>query len=166
VARARRDLTLAGYDFVELNQKFHQYLPPSSRPRAHWVGSEAAPDVTALNALRDTLWSGSPVGYGYPEYVRGWHALAGELREAGVPYLVELSLAPWRGRRYDDPRSAADEGALIREVARGARVVLLDWPLRRRAEGDFEPVRAELEEAGARVVSVDTSCGRPGARVW
>ena len=165
VSEARRDLALGGYDFVELSHKFHQYLPPEGRPRAHWIGSEAAPDVTALNALGDTLWTGRPVGYGYPEYVRGWHALAGELREAGVPYSVQISLAPWRGPRYDDPRSQDDENRLIREVARGARVVLLDWPERRRGEGDFEPVRAELERAGARVVAVETACGRPGSRL-
>jgi hypothetical protein len=160
VAEARRVLALGGYDAVMLNQKFHQYRSGGG----HWIASAAAPDVTRLNRLEDTLWTAPPDAYGYARYVAGWHALAAELRAAAVPYAVSLSLATWRGRSYDDPGSPADESALIREAAKGARLVLLDWPERKRGR-DFAAARTELEAAGVRVVAMDGACGQPGARL-
>jgi hypothetical protein len=159
VAEARRMLERGGYDAVMLNHKLHQY-----RSEGHWLGGPAAPDVTALNRLGDTLWTAPPSGYGYPEYVAGWHALASDLRAGGVPYGVILSVAPWRRRTLPGSDSASDENALIREVARGARVVLLDGRVGKRG-ALFVAVQRELEAAGARVVPIDSSCGLPGSRL-
>jgi hypothetical protein len=164
VAEARRVTELGDYDAVMLNQKLHQYRRFPRSGSGHWIASPAALDVTALNRLADTLWTAPPRGYGYADYVAGWRALAADLRRGGVPYAVTLSLAPWRGERYDDPSTPADESAWIREVARGARLVLLDAPVARRGR-DFAAAQAELEAAGARVVPVDSSCSRPGARL-
>ena len=86
--------------------------------------------------------------------MQGWHALAADLRQAGVPYGVEISIAPWVGDFYEDPRTPISENPLIREAARGARVVLLDWRLARRG-AEFASARSELEAAGARVVPMD-----------
>lgn len=156
VAEARRVLELGGYDAVMLNHKLHQYLPAAG---GHWIGSPKAPDVTTLNRLQDTLWSTPPKGYEYLDYVQGWHDLAADFRQAGVPYGVEISIAPWVGDFYEDPRTPISENRLIREAARGARVVLLDWPRARRG-AEFATVRSELEAAGARVVPMEGNCGK------
>lgn len=154
VALAKRALEVGGYDAIALNQKFHMYRAP------YWIGSEKARDVAALRADGDdTLWSAPPRGYGYPEYVTGWVALANDLRAAGVPYaIVDFPAWPWERERADDPSTPArDEGRSIREVAKGARIVLLERHARSDPRG-LEAWAAELRAAGVEVFWMDTSC--------
>jgi hypothetical protein len=153
VAQAKRALELGGYDAIALNEKFHQHQQP------HWIGSAAAPTPAALRESRDTLWTAAAPGYGYPEYVEAWSALARELRAAQIPYAI-TALANWRWlhRGADDPATPRDEARMIREVLEGARIVLVD----RRDRGDpagRDAWAARLEAAGAEVVWVDQSCG-------
>jgi hypothetical protein len=153
VSMALRAIQIGGYDAIELNHKFSQYREPM------WIGGPLARDAVELRRLADaTLWSAPPIGYGYPEYVRGWAALAKDLRAAGVPYSVNLQTWPWLVRFSDDPASPADEGALVREAVLGARYVLLDrWA--RADHSGLAAFAAELGRAGVDVVWIDTRCG-------
>jgi hypothetical protein len=160
VAEARRALAELGADAVYLGHKLHQYR----RGANHYVASAAAPDVTALNQLRDTLWSAPPKDYGYTDYVRGWRDLARDLRAGGVPYAVLLPSALFAGGRYDDLRSLFDDEAeWLREAAEGARVVLLDRSPRVSA-ARADAIRQKLSAAGAQVVPIDTRCPMPDTR--
>lgn len=155
VAAAQRAIATGGYDAVLLNQKFHQY-----RDGPHWIGGPEARDAEALRKIGDdTLWSAPPRGYGYPEYIAGYAALAADLRAAGVPYAFEMPQWPWLETRADDPSTPdRDEAKLIREAARGARIAMLD-PGRGKSPASFEKFAAELRDAGVQVVIVQFNCG-------
>lgn len=162
VAEMRHVLAAGGYDAVDLNHKLHQFRPRRFRAPQHWIASGEVKDVTSLNATGDTYWTAPPRAYGYAEYVAGWSAMARDLREAGIPYTVLLNAGPWMGTDYDDPASPADEAAAIREVALGARAVLLDGGRGPLGLGGTRAER-ELRARGVRVVPMDSSCGRPGS---
>jgi hypothetical protein len=116
------------------------------------------PDVAALNALGDTYFSAPPAGYGYPEYVEGWAALAADLRAAGVPYAVNLNAGVW-GTFYDDPATPdRDEARAIQQAALGASLVLLVPPAPN-AAALGEAAERQLRAAGARVVTYQPACG-------
>lgn len=154
VAAAKRAIEIGGYDAILLNQKFHQY-----QDGPHWIGGPKAPDVAALRKIGDdTLWSAPPRGYGYPEYVEGYAALAADLRAAGVPYAFEMPTWAWLERRADDPATPRDEAQMIREAARGARIAMLD-PGRGGAQDRFQALVAELRRAGVEVVITRYDCG-------
>lgn len=154
VAAAKRAIAVGGYDAVLLNQKFHQY-----QDGPHWIGGPKAPDAEALRRIGDdTLWTAPPRGYGYPEYVEGYAALAADLRAAGVPYAFEMRTWPWLERDADDPSTPRDEAKLIREAARGARIALLD-PGRGLSQRGFEAFADELRRAGVEVVITRFDCG-------
>jgi hypothetical protein len=154
VKLAAQALEIGGYDAVSLNQKFHMYQ------KHYWVGSDLFPDPAAVRkATDDNPWTAPPRGYGYPEYVAGWSALAADLRAAGVPYAIDaLSAWPWVRDRADDPATRdRDEGRTIRDVVRGARLVLMDKA--RRDPAGLQRWVAELRAAGVEVVPIDTNCG-------
>jgi hypothetical protein len=157
VAEAKRAIEQGGYDAIDLNNKFFQYRRPN------WIGSPEVPDVEALERARDEgYWTAPPKGYGYPEYVEGWAALARDLRAAGVPYSVALDARTFQGRGADDPSTPEkDEAAEIRSVARGARFVLLgtDGPPRA-----VDTALASLDGSGARVFQTAWHCGTRKAR--
>jgi hypothetical protein len=153
VEQAKRALEIGGYDAIALNAKFHQYREP------WWIASPRAPDVaTVRERWEDGLWTAPPRGYGYAEYVEGWVALAADLRAAGVPYAItSLPAWPWPKVGADDPATRdRDEGRMIRDVVRGARIALLET---RRDAAGLEAWAAELTRAGVEVVRVDTRCG-------
>jgi hypothetical protein len=155
VAQAKRALEVGGYDAIAYGHKFHQYR------EEHWIGGREVPDVAALRRKGDdTFWTAKPVGYGYPEYVQGWVALARDLRAAGVPYaMTTLSTWPWIGPNLDDPSTpAVNEMELIHEVVRGARIVLLERTAVR-DQPALEAFAASVAAAGAEVVRIDTRCG-------
>ena len=115
VAEAREAIRVGGYDAIELNHKIHQYRGQ------HWIGSAAIPNVSAIDSTGDTYWTAQPTGYGYREYISGWSSLAAELRAAGVPYQVTISIRAWSGNSYDDPSTADyDEAEAIRGVIRSS----------------------------------------------
>lgn len=155
VAEAKRALALGGYDAILLNQKFHQY-----QGEAQWIGGPQARDVAALRKNGDdTLWSAPPRGYGYPEYVQGYAALAADLRAAGVPYQFEMRAWPWLVREADDPTTPdRDEAQMIRGAALGARIALLDAG-RGVDHAGFLNFADELRRAGVRVVIIRPECG-------
>lgn len=155
VAEAKRAIALGGYDAVLLNQKFHQY-----QEGPHWIGGPHAPNAEALRRIGDdTLWSAKPRGYGYPEYVEGYAALAADLRAAGVPYQFEMRSWPWLPREADDPATPdRDEAHMIREVALGARIALLDAG-RGVDRAGFSKFADELRRAGVHVVVIRPECG-------
>ena len=153
VAEAKRAMAVGGYTAIALVNKFHQY----GAEKGHWIGSGRVSDVASLDRVPDTLFSAAPSDYGYAAYVAGWAALARDLRAAGVPYAVEIQ-SPEFFARADDPSTAADEGALIREAARGASLVLLDrWRIT--TDASLRAATADLEAHGARVVPVKAECG-------
>jgi len=156
VREAKKAVLAGAYDAVDLNHKLHQYRAGAD----HWIGGSAAPDVSSLVKSGDTFWSARPRGYGYPEYVAGWAALARELREAGVPYNVILGAYAWTGDALDDPRSAANEAELVREVADGASSVLVDRSGGHPSEAALDSIVRRLVAHGARVWVVDQSCGQ------
>jgi hypothetical protein len=153
VAMAKRSIEIGGYDAVLLNHNFFMYQQP------FWIGTDAIPDVAALRADGDTRWSAPPRGYGYPEYVEGWVALARDLRAANVPFAVQLNQWPWLVQNADDPSTTdRDEGRMIRGAASGARIFLLE----RRARSDvagLDAFASELRTAGVEVVWTDSLCG-------
>jgi len=152
VREAQRAIALGHYDAVMLNNKFAQFR----RDGGYWIGSENARDVAHVQAeSRATLWTSPPLDYGYSDYVRGWAALGRDLQAAGVPYAVWVGIGAWR-RSYDDRRTPLDEGQLIRETARGARLVLLQQPI---PEPEFARVAGQLRNAG-----VEAVVRGPGAR--
>jgi hypothetical protein len=152
VAEAKRALAVGGYTAIHLNQKLFQY----ASPQGHWIGGGVA-DVEQINRKGETPWTAPPSGYGYPQYVAGWSALARELRAAGVHYAVDLQ-GPELFERGDDPATPAHEGAMIREVARNARLVLLDRYAATK-EATLRAAIADLETHGARVVRIQSDCG-------
>lgn len=154
VELAKRAVELGHYDAIDLNQKFSMYR------REHWIDSAAVPDTAKLRARgAETLWTAPPKGYGYPEYVEGWAALSRDLRAAGVPYAVSgLSAWPWIRDRADDPSSPRDEGKMIEEAVRGARLVIVERHARSDPAGLLRWA-AELEAAGVQVAWIDTRCG-------
>lgn len=159
VAEAKRALAAGGYDAIVLNQKFHQYREQKG---GYWLGSERLPDPSAIRAGGDTPLTAPPLGYGYPDYVAGWSALAAELRAAGVPYAVtDLPADPFLDRADDPATPDRDEAQAIREVLRGAAVVLLDQG-RWSREARIEALAAELRGAGVDVIRVDSRCGLGG----
>lgn len=155
VQEARSALQIGGYDSVDLNHKLHQFLFGP-----HWIQSTTVPNVATLDARADTFWSAPPVGYGYSEYVQGWYALAADLRAARVPYSVTIALRAWLGASFDDKTTPTlDEGALIREVMKGARVVLLDNDRAATPPETLDQARREIEASGPRVIPIDQTCG-------
>lgn len=153
VAEAKRAMVVGGYDAILLNQKLWQY----ALPQGYWIGGGVAPDVAQMNRSGDGGLTAPPSGYGYPQYVAGWTSLARDLRAAGVPYAVDVQ-SPEYFARADDASTDVDEGALIREVARGASLVLLDrW--RVTTDQSLRAATTDLEAHGARVVLTQTSCG-------
>jgi len=154
VAEAKRAMEQGGYDAISLNHKFHQF-----RYEPQWIGSRTIPDVATLRAKGDdTYWTAPPRDYGYPEFVAGWAALGADLRAAGIPYEVEIPIWPWIETDADDPSTPADEGKMITEVARGARVAILDANQRRRPPRFFAYAE-DLRKHGVTVVITDFSCG-------
>lgn len=155
VQEAKRALQAGGYDAIDLNHKIHQYRAGAE----HWIGGSATPDVAALVKSGDTLWSAQPRGYRFPQYIAGWAALARELRAAAVPYNVILGAYVWTGDALDDPRSAANEAELVREVADGASSVLVDRSAGHPSEAVLDSIVRRLTAHGAKVWIVDQSCG-------
>jgi len=151
-------ITVGNYDAVFLNHKFNQYLP--SRPPPYWGGS-LAPDVATYMTVDDLAqWSSPAADYGYSDYVTGWEAFADDLEAAGIPFAIELSPFVWRGE-YDDPAtSEIDEGAVLRDVARRARWVLMERFPPQFSDAQFAAVVADVEGPGvATVVPYNLSCG-------
>jgi hypothetical protein len=145
VAEARKALEIGGYDAILLNDKLGQYR----RQDGHWLGG-LVHNVEELNREPRTLWSAPPDGYGYPEYVAGWAALGRDLRAAGVPYAVWMGAAAWQGRGLDDSHTAdVDEGALVRETVRGARLFLAT---KAPPPADLEAIERELRARGGNLV--------------
>lgn len=148
-----------GYDAVDLNQKFHLYLP--TNPPQWWATSHT-PDVATY--LTDDMgrWSSQPIAYGYPEYVEGWALLADDLISAGVPYTVTVSPMFWRPgfTGFDDPASAlVDEMATVRSVARRAAWLFLDKGAGGN-DGDVATATADVVANGsATVVPIHSGCG-------
>lgn len=153
VAEAREALRVGGYDAIELSQKLAQ------NRGGHWIGSIGASNVAAVEAAADTYWTAEPTGYAYREYVSGWSSLAADLRAAGVPYNVTISVRAWTGNSYDDGSTTDyDEAEAIRGVIRGASSALLDRP-RDSDPASMEAVRQQLAAYGVQVVFYDLTCG-------
>lgn len=158
VANAEADRVAGGFDYVELNQKFHQLRP--ANPSYAWGGPRAT-NVSGYFVTDDTLWSSEPSGYGYADYVAGWTALAQDLATAGVPFVVTLSANVWRpGFTYwDDPASpGVDEHEVIRAGARLAQIVFLDRSGSTQADVDAATVDLVATSA-AHVEVLDSNCG-------
>ncbi len=157
VAEFKEAIRVGGYDMVDLSHKLEQW-----QPGGWWFGAGSPPGVTnvaTLNAHDDTFWSAPPRGYGYSEYVQGWAQLGRDMRNAGVPYSLNMNLKAWTGNYYDDPSTlSVDEGELVREVMRGAKMVLMDGGLRA-AAATWATVEAQLRSYGATVIPYDWSCG-------
>lgn len=154
VREAGASMGVGGYDAIDLNHKLHQYQAP------HWIGTSGVRDVATLESRGDTFWTAQPVGYGYSTYVQGWHALAQEMRQAGVPYSVTIALRAWGGDSFDDKSTTSlNEADLVRDVLRNARIVLLDRPRATTAASLEEKAVADLTASGVRVVLVDQTCG-------
>ncbi len=155
---AKRAIELGQYDAVDLNHKFDQYSIPG-----FWLESDRYPTVTDYVESKDSVWSAAPQGYGYPEYVAGWNALAADLRRAGVPFAVRLQPNPWL-RTADDPASSQDERALILAGVQSASMVILDvGNAYGRTPDEWE---ALVGAKGARVFRVDGRCGFAHGEAW
>ncbi len=153
VEEAKRSLAVGGYDMVELNHKFQQF-----RAGEHWLGGFLAPDVATLHGLADTFWSAEPAGYRYAEYVAGWYALSLNLAMAGVPYAVTLPHQVWTSTKYDDASTpSVDEGALLRDAAERAALVMVDV-LDSYPSASWQALAQTIGSRGARVVRFDQSC--------
>jgi hypothetical protein len=158
IEHMRDAIEIGDYDYIDLNHKFHQYLP--NWP-GRWWGAELAPDVAAYLAYDDTMWSAPAANYGYAEYLAGWAAFADDLDLAGIPFSVSLTPFMWRAdTAYDDPATPeANEAEVIRGVARRAHQVLLERPQQVGA-AEYAAVVADIESAGvATVVPITSSCG-------
>lgn len=156
VPQVKRAITDGHATYVDLNHKLWQFHP-RLRGAGHEVGSAGIPDVAALR--REGGWSSAPIGYGYPQYVAGWHDLAGDLAAAGVPFSVTLGRGLWdRAAYFDDPTTPdVDESALLREVAeKRASHVFLEIDGDR---GGAERVANRLRAMGRSVTVTDSSCG-------
>lgn len=108
---------------------------------------------------REGGWRSALIGYGYPQYVAGWHDLAGDLVATGVPFSVTFGRGLWGGGAYfDDPTTPdVDESALLREVAeKRASHVFLEIDGNR---GGAERVANHLRAIGRSVTVTDSSCG-------
>jgi len=106
-----------------------------------------------------TFWSAPPAGYGYPQYVQGWAQLARDLRNAGVPYAARLPLRAWTETFFDDTStSSVDEAALVREVMRGAKLLLIDRAASIPA-AIWATAEAQMRSYGAVVIPIEESCG-------
>jgi Fibronectin type III domain len=158
VAEAGKLRPIANVDFVELNQKFNQYLP--STP--HWIGAPGSifEDVHEVNVSGDSPWTAPPIGYGLAEYLQGWRALAADLRAAGVPFAVQSTPLSFLGNLYyDDPRTPGDDTELIREATRDADLVLLSRYPQNATDAVFRDIvgdlRAALAPHGGRVVVME-----------
>jgi hypothetical protein len=150
VWEAGEAMKVGGYDAVDLNHKLHQYQSPA------FVGGVQAPNV---GAIQDTMWTAAPTGYGYSEYVQGWHALSQDLRRAGIPYTVTIALRAWAGTSFDDKSTAVNEADLVREVMKGARTVLLDQPKSQINQAVVDQAIQGLAAYGARGILIDQTCG-------
>jgi hypothetical protein len=159
VALAKRSIEIGGYDAVLLNEKFHMYREP------YWIGSEAAPDVAALRARGDdTLWSAPPRDYTAKEYLEGWSALARDLRAAGVPYaLLGFPAGPWNHLRGEGGDEAAADDQVVKQVASGARLVMLPRKAYRGPARASEWA-ADFRARGVEVHWFDTACGMKSSR--
>jgi hypothetical protein len=154
VAEAKEGLRLGGYTTIDLNHKLHQY-----QYGAYSIGTRFS-SVAAVEASGDTVWSASPAGYGYTEYVQGLAALAQELRAAGVPYSFTIPLRSWSGDSFDDKTTTGlNEANLIRDIMLGAKVVYLDRPTATTPAGMLESATADLAARGVRAIAIDGDCG-------
>jgi len=153
VAEAKEAIRVGGYTAIELNHKLPQYR------MGHWIGLAGANDVTTLDAAGDTYWTAPPRGYAYAEYVDGWSKLAADLKANGVPYEVTIALRAWIGQSYDDPATPADEALAVRNVMKGARLVLLDRPTAGTDPQLVSQAVAEIQAFGPKVVVFDQTCG-------
>lgn len=153
VEEAQRAILAGGYDAVELNQKLHYY-----RAHHHWIGPGGLLTVTGLNFLADTYWTAEPTGFGYSEYVQGWHAQALDLRDGGVPFSVTLPLKAFVSDDFDDTSTASvNEAVLLREVAAMSRILLVDRPASEVLR--FETALQPYAVSGKRIVPFDQACG-------
>lgn len=155
---AKHAIELGQYDALMLNHKFDQYFLPG-----FWLGSDRYPTVKAYVESKDSVWSAAPQDYGYAEYVAGWHAMAADLRRAGVPFAVQLTPNPWL-RKADDPASPQDERQLILAAVQSASIVILDVAnTYGRSPDEWE---ALVGAKGAKVVRVDSRCGFERGEAW
>lgn len=157
VPELQRAHASTGVSYLELNHKLWQWHP-KQREGGLALRAPRNPDVAGLRK-GGGAWSAEPVGYGYPQYVAGWHALASELAAAGVPFSVSLGRALWDSpKSYDDPSTPrVDEAALLRAVAEQlANHVVVD------AQGDrrgADRIAARLRGMGRNARAIDTNCG-------
>lgn len=155
---AKRAIELGEYDAVILNHKFDHYFLPG-----FWLESDRYPTATAYVESKDSVWSAAPQDYGYAEYVAGWHALAADLRRAGVPFAVALTPHPWLSEA-DDRASSQDERALILQAVQSASTVILDVATTYGRSPD--EWKALVGAKGAKVVRVDSRCGFERGKAW
>ncbi len=158
IEHIRDAMTEGGFDVVELNHKFHHFVPSDPPP---WWGGSGAPNVSAYLAADTTPWSAQPIAYGYREYLAGWAALADDLDAAGIPYAVNTTPFPWRpGSIYDDPATTdVDESAILRGVVERARFVFMQR-FAQVPQAEFDATVAQIQAAGiATVVPFDAGCG-------
>lgn len=154
VAEAKRAMAAGGYTAIMLNHKLAQYSEPMP-----FIGRPETPDVTTFNERQNAAFTAPFDDYGYPQYVAGWASLARDLRAAGVPYAVAL-VGPRIAETADDPSTPyMNEGKLIRETARHARVVLLGKVKSPSAQAEMPATIADLGELGARVIPFELGCG-------
>jgi hypothetical protein len=158
IAEHAKAISMGHATMIDLNNKFWQWLPSNAGGGGVEVGGPKARDVAALRKT-EAGWTGTPIGYGYPEYVKGWAALASELKAANVPFSVIVGRALFtQPKLYDDPSTAdVDEAKLIRDVAeQKAKLVLLA------TDGDragAAGVAARLRSLGRTVLVIDQNCG-------
>lgn len=153
VVEAQQALAIGGYDAIDLNQKFHQFLYWQ-----HWIGGDAVKTVQDLEDSGDTYWTAAPYQYAYADYVAGWYALAADLKHNGVPFSVTLPVNLWYNDNRDDPSTpTVNEAAMVREVATWAKLVLVDRPTVL-APSIWTPIVNQIIGSGARVVPFDQAC--------
>lgn len=144
VQRAKRFLTLGGFDAVMLNHKFDQYATNN-----YVLGSPWCQNLTRCK-VDSSMWSALPDEYSLTEYVDGWVSLAADLKAAGVPYVVRLSPNPWL--------THSPEAVRIHSVLDGALLVMVNagnvgW--QKTIQGWMRKLRRE----GVNVLPIDSRCG-------
>lgn len=157
VAEYKESIRVGGYDYVDLSNKLEQY-----RAGGWWIGTGSPVGITnvaILNATNETFWSAPPRGYTYSDYVQGWAQLARDLKAAGVPYSERLPLRAWTESYFDDPTTTSvNEAELVREVMRGAKLLLIDRAASISASL-WATAEAQMRSYGATVIPIDESCG-------
>ena len=172
VAEAQRGIAAGAYDMVMLNQKFCQW----NFGNENWLGGDlwtgcgesgaVVTTVSLLQAAGADLWTAEPDGFGYTDWIQGWHAMAQDLSAAGVPFAVYLDTPKLlRTDLYDDPSTGdVNEAALIRDVVENyADLVVLDRDGGGRRHSLAEENR--LRALGVNVLVVDGACGQWGQSI-